>query len=166
VKLRNGEVICQVIHCKSYWPCKLNIIGFSTMYIGMWWLQTNIVVRVRGGKWGIQRAVSKAHELVRSSISNASIFEGKKKCVNNIKINKRGGQSESISKLKKESVILSNCSRVWLCWEHKQAWRQQWAIFFFSTKNLLKTGACSHHRATTGMHNPMIRTATKKPWEA
>jgi len=35
--------------------------------------------------------------------------------------------------------------------------------FFFSTKNLLKTGACSHHRATTGMHNPMIRTATKKP---
>jgi hypothetical protein len=155
VKLRNGEVICQVIHCKSYWPCKLNIIGFSTMYIGMWWLQTNIVVRVRGGKWGIQRAVSKAHELVRSSISNASIFEGKKKCVNNIKINKRGGQSESISKLKKESVILSNCSRVWLCWEHKQAWRQQWAIFFFQQRTCSKLAPA----LTTGP-----RQACITPW--
>lgn len=155
MKLRNGEVICQVIHCKSYWPCKLNIIGFSTMYIGMWWLQTNIVVRVRGGKWGIQRAVSKAHELVRSSISNASIFEGKKKCVNNIKINKRGGQSESISKLKKESVILSNCSRVWLCWEHKQAWRQQWAIFFFQQRTCSKLAPA----LTTGP-----RQACITPW--
>jgi hypothetical protein len=155
VKLRNGEVICQVIHCKSYWPWKLNIIGFSTMYIGMWWLQTNIVVRVRGGKWGIQRAVSKAHELVRSSISNASIFEGKKKCVNNIKINKRGGQSESISKLKKESVILSNCSRVWLCWEHKQAWRQQWAIFFFQQRTCSKLAPA----LTTGP-----RQACITPW--
>lgn len=155
MKLRNGEVICQVIHCKSYWPCKLNIIGFSTMYIGMWWLQTNIVVRVRGGKWGIQRAVSKAHELVRSSISNASIFEGKKKCLNNIKINKRGGQSESISKLKKESVILSNCSRVWLCWEHKQAWRQQWAIFFFQQRTCSKLAPA----LTTGP-----RQACITPW--
>lgn len=155
MKLRNGEVICQVIHCKSYWPWKLNIIGFSTMYIGMWWLQTNIVVRVRGGKWGIQRAVSKAHELVRSSISNASIFEGKKKCVNNIKINKRGGQSESISKLKKESVILSNCSRVWLCWEHKQAWRQQWAIFFFQQRTCSKLAPA----LTTGP-----RQACITPW--
>jgi hypothetical protein len=155
VKLRNGEVICQVIHCKSYWPWKLNIIGFSTMYIGMWWLQTNIVVRVRGGKWGIQRAVSKAHELVRSSISNASIFEGKKKCLNNIKINKRGGQSESISKLKKESVILSNCSRVWLCWEHKQAWRQQWAIFFFQQRTCSKLAPA----LTTGP-----RQACITPW--
>lgn len=155
MKLRNGEVICQVIHCKSYWPWKLNIIGFSTMYIGMWWLQTNIVVRVRGGKWGIQRAVSKAHELVRSSISNASIFEGKKKCLNNIKINKRGGQSESISKLKKESVILSNCSRVWLCWEHKQAWRQQWAIFFFQQRTCSKLAPA----LTTGP-----RQACITPW--
>jgi predicted nucleic acid-binding protein len=166
VKLRNCEEICQAIHCKSYWPWKLNIIGFSTMYIGMWCLQTNIVVRVRRGKWGIQRAVSKAHELVRSSISKCKYIWGQEEMSEQYKINKRGGQSESISKLKKESVILSNCRRVWLCWEHKQTWRQQWAIFFFPTKNLPKTGACSHHRATTSMHNPMIRTATKRPLEA